>query len=55
MRERQSDSEGDSPDIGITPAYAGKTKVREPNLLVSKDHPRVCGKDPRKCGKECLD
>ena len=28
---------------GITPAYAGKSPVRELLLVVSRDHPRVCG------------
>ena len=28
---------------GITPAYAGKSPVRELLLIVSRDHPRVCG------------
>ena len=27
----------------ITPAYAGKSPVRELLLIVSRDHPRVCG------------
>ena len=31
---------------GITPAYAGKTEKKRPKLHGSKDHPRVCGKDP---------
>ena len=32
-------------DIGITPAYAGRTQ--NPNLQIrwSWDHPRLCGKD----------
>ena len=28
---------------GITPAYAGKSCARELLLIVSRDHPRVCG------------
>ena len=34
--------------VGITPACAGKSAVREILLIVSRDHPRVCGeKSPR--------
>ena len=29
--------------VGITPAYAGKSSIRELLLIVSRDHPRVCG------------
>jgi len=31
--------------MGITPAYAGKTKVHYHMLRQAGDHPRVCGKD----------
>ena len=34
-------------ESGITPACAGKSLVRELLLIVSRDHPRVCGE---KCG-----
>ena len=27
----------------ITPAYAGKSFIRELLLIVSRDHPRICG------------
>ncbi len=30
-------------ESGITPACAGKSLVRELLLIVSRDHPRVCG------------
>ena len=30
---------------GITPAYAGKTTLKNKTDSSSKDHPRVCGKD----------
>ena len=29
--------------LGITPACAGKSSVRELLLIVSRDHPRMCG------------
>ena len=28
---------------GITPAYAGKSMELSSNIMVSKDHPRLCG------------
>ena len=28
---------------GITPAYAGKSLVVKSNVLVARDHPRLCG------------
>ena len=38
-------------ESGITPACAGKSLVRELLLIVSRDHPRVCGeKPPKGCG-----
>ena len=33
-------------ESGITPACAGKSLVRELLLIVSRDHPRVCGEKP---------
>ena len=30
-------------DLGITPAYAGKSGISPGFLLSYKDHPRVCG------------
>lgn len=29
--------------LGITPAYAGKSKQSTSNMIFSQDHPRVCG------------
>ena len=29
--------------VGITPAYAGKSMELSSNIMVSKDHPRLCG------------
>ena len=34
-------------ESGITPACAGKSLVRELLLIVSRDHPRVCGEKQR--------
>ena len=34
-------------ESGITPACAGKSLVRELLLIVSRDHPRVCGEKAR--------
>ena len=30
-------------DIGITPAYAGKSVLGDPRCHSSRDHPRLCG------------
>ena len=47
MRERRRDT-GTEPELkGITPAYAGKTYPPSRQATIGKDHPRVCGKDPR--------
>ena len=45
MRERRILHEINSFLIGITPAYAGKTRLSSCWLLLDEDHPRVCGKD----------
>ena len=29
--------------VGITPAYAGKSKLKLRRSLETRDHPRVCG------------
>ena len=31
------------PGLGITPAYAGKSRARKAAAAVRRDHPRVCG------------
>ena len=33
--------------IRITPAYAGKSMELSSNIMVSKDHPRLCGEKPQ--------
>ncbi len=38
--------------IGITPACAGKTLSMSSRILRRKDHPRVCGENTAKIGKE---
>ncbi len=30
-------------DVGITPAYAGKSDLVFDTAIIRKDHPRVCG------------
>ena len=32
--------------LGITPAYAGKSRCNLPSTAPWKDHPRVCGEKP---------
>ena len=34
-------------DVGITPAYAGKSKSRKCTQAEREDHPRVCGEKAR--------
>jgi hypothetical protein len=45
MRERLIDARICDGDLGITPAYAGKTIIIRAMLAKDRDHPRVCGKD----------
>ena len=33
----------DLPDVGITPAYAGKSPALRPEFATEQDHPRLCG------------
>ncbi len=47
MRERPGDVTEEEMADRITPAYAGKTKPFPRETLKQRDHPRVCGKDPR--------
>ena len=43
----------DLPDVGITPAYAGKRISALSSIGVPKDHPRLCG-EKREKQKFCL-
>ena len=36
-------------DSGITPAYAGKSLLCQLQVLVCKDHPRICGEKSAEC------
>ena len=47
MRERQISMSSLFATMRITPAYAGKTLCGVLNCRPGRDHPRVCGKDPR--------
>ena len=53
MRERLVDSPPINGIAGITPAYAGKTHFEAPTAWRAEDHPRVCGKDNRRCRGIC--
>ncbi len=46
MREGQDDILTIPEDVGITPAYAGRTEMGWLFLPGMRDHPRLCGKDP---------
>ena len=48
MRERLKDAGETAKRVGITPAYAGKTRGLGIRRLFRRDHPRVCGKDTKK-------
>ena len=48
MRERHGLTYDELMDGRITPAYAGKTELNKLKVSASEDHPRVCGKDPKK-------
>ena len=43
MRGKDRFLPGHAPDMGITPAYAGKREDFEGLVNVYRDHPRVCG------------
>src|SRR5690625_1147602 len=45
MRERHQKIMALDLEIGITPAYAGKTLFPNVETMCILDHPRVCGKD----------
>ncbi|SSZ04921.1 Domain of uncharacterised function (DUF2825) [Fannyhessea vaginae] len=40
--------------IRITPAYAGKTMRWTLCTGKARDHPRVCGKNSKKCSQNCI-
>ena len=39
---------------GITPAGAGKTKPSAPDIVLTEDHPRRCGENAIKLGKDVV-
>ena len=45
MREKHPEIDENTGNVGITPACAGKTKVKLLTMLGHRDHPRVCGKN----------
>ena len=45
MREKQNLLVFANLNLRITPAYAGKTILLVSQLILYKDHPRVCGKN----------
>ena len=45
MRGKLLRNRGDEQKFGITPAHAGKTRVRLPHRVLSWDHPRACGEN----------
>ena len=46
MRGKVLNEEETQQEIGITPAYAGKSMYRTTETLCCRDHPRVCGEKP---------
>ena len=47
MRGKVVQAQAGGSRVGITPACAGKSFAREILLIVSRDHPRVCGEKRR--------
>ena len=45
MRGKRAKSVPNFPNIGITPADAGKTPTTLPLVPIKKDHPRGCGEN----------
>ena len=45
MRGEPDAGAAGSVDVGITPAYAGRTQTRGSGGPARKDHPRVCGEN----------
>ena len=43
MRGKESIAVGIGDGIGITPAYAGKSIIKDITIPADGDHPRVCG------------
>ena len=43
MRGKGVSSAGVAARLGITPAYAGKSKTPDCPNVASEDHPRLCG------------
>ena len=46
MRGKAIVRTGSGAGRGITPAYAGKSAVLAGEIIISEDHPRVCGEKP---------
>ena len=52
MREGHMDTVKLTDEGGITPAYAGRTKLSGLHVPAEWDHPRLCGKDASKLSKD---
>ena len=46
MRGKAHGTEKIDTDLGITPAYAGKSTKPTSNMYAIQDHPRLCGEKP---------
>ena len=46
MRGKEVGVSGDGLQLGITPAYAGKSPTAKQRGILRRDHPRVCGEKP---------
>ena len=47
MREGHNDKQAPKDNVGITPAYAGRTVLIFVFQAQQWDHPRLCGKDEK--------
>ena len=50
MRGKDGETIWHAAYFGITPAYAGKSRLMISSMLRTWDHPRVCGEKPSKLG-----
>ena len=48
MRGKEVGVSGDGLQLGITPAYAGKSSPGLSDMHANGDHPRMCGEKPRR-------
>ncbi len=48
MRGKDAGSTQATNYVRITPAYAGKSRIKDVEDYIKRDHPRVCGEKTKK-------